>query len=113
MDFPEIADLEIVELRQKIKELEQKLSEAERTLEQNGLVPAKTSEVEQLCIRELERYNELSKKSSLLTEDVKNVEVLVKTLQLARGKAPVEEKKKKKEEKPDIGKLLKLAEQGE
>lgn len=110
MDFPEIADLEVVELRKKVKELEQKLAEADKALQEHGLAPVKPSEAEQICIRELERYNELSKKSSLLTEDVRNVEILVKTLQLARGKVPVEEKKKKKEEKPDIGKLLKLAE---
>lgn len=111
-DFPEIADLEVLELRKKVKELEAKLAERERVLEEHDLLDKKStvSMEEEICVRELERYNMLSKQGGLQTEDVKNVEVLVKTLYLAKGKTPPPETKaKKKQENTDIGKLLALA----
>lgn len=115
-DFPEVADLEVLELRKKVKELEQKLSQYERQLKEAGLLEKAStiSAEESICIAQIDKLKELSDKGvPFQTEDVKNLEVLVKTLQLARGKAPVEEKKaKKKEDKPDIGKLLKIAEEG-
>lgn len=116
-NFPEVADLEVLELRKKVKELEQKLSQYERQLKEAGLLErtSKVSDEEQICIDQIAQLRELSdKKVPFQTEDVKNLEVLVKTLQMARGKAPVEEKKaKKKEDKPDIGKLLKIIEGNE
>jgi hypothetical protein len=112
MDFPEVADLEVLELRKKIKELEAKLAESERLLQENGISKRTTiSPEEQICIDQIGKLKELSDKGiPFQTEDVKNLEVLVKTLQLARGKSlPVEDKKSKKEEKQDLAKLLQIA----
>lgn len=112
-NFPEIADLEVLELRKKVKELEAKLAERERVLEEHDLLDKKSriSDEEAICVAQIAKLRELSDKNiPFQVEDIKNLEVLVKTLQVARGKSlPVEEKKPKKEVKVDIGKLLELA----
>lgn len=113
-DYEKFPDLEIVSLRKQIKELEQKLAQAQAVLREHDLLDAKShiSPEEQVCVAQIAKYKELSDKSvPFQVEDVKNFEILVKTLLAIRGKAaPVEEKKKKKEEKPDVAKLLKIAE---
>lgn len=118
-DYSQFPDLEIVELRKKVRELEQKLAQAQAVLRENDLLDAKVSlnEVEEMCIRELKRYNELSKKGGGLTlEDNKNIDILHKNLLLSRGKSTDQGEskagKKKKESKPDIGELLSIVSGG-
>lgn len=115
-NFPEIADIEVLELRKKVKELQAKLHDYERILHENGLLEkvSQLSDTEIMCTRELQRFNELSAKGGGLTiEDAKIVDILHKNLLMARGK-PVEEDKKKKgknkDDKHDVAKLLQIVE---
>lgn len=108
-NFP---DLEVVDLRRKIQELEQKLSNAEAVLRENDLLDAKSfvSNEEAVAIKQIALIKELSDKGvPLQLEDIKQFEILVKVLLAIRGKAIPEEKTKKKEDKPDIAKLLSIA----
>lgn len=114
MDFPEIEDLEVLKLRKQLQELNVKLQEYERILKENGLLEKITSESDEIriCRQQIAKLAEQSDKGvPLPLEDIKVLEILVKTLQVARGKAPVEvkEKPKKKEEKADVAKLLSIA----
>lgn len=116
INFPELeqsSDLELLRTRKELAEMKVKVARYEEILRENELldsVPV-TSDTESLCVRELQRYNELSaKKVPLSLEDIKVIDLLHKNLLMARGKAVPVEKKTKKEEKVDIGKLLKLAE---
>jgi VIT1/CCC1 family predicted Fe2+/Mn2+ transporter len=115
-DLEKFPDLEILSLRKKIKELEQQLSQAQSVLREYDLLDAKShiSDEEIVLTRQISKMRELSDKNVPFTlEDVKVLEILVKTLLAVRGKAPVEEKRsKKKEEKPDVAKLLKIVEDG-
>lgn len=109
-----IPDLEVLRLRQEVAQLKNQLEAAKKILEENGLEdvsPKLVSDEEIICLKQIELLRVLSDKGLPFTqEEVKNLETLVKTLQMARGKAPiVEEKKKKKETKPDIAKLLSIA----
>lgn len=111
--FPEVSDLELEKLRKDNAELKEKLIRYEEVLKKNNLleVAPTVSDAEQIAIDQIIRLKRVS--DSGLTFDMETVkifEIVVKTLLLARGKAPVEEKKtKKREEKHDIGKLLQLA----
>jgi len=113
MNYEDLPDLEIVSLRKQIKELESKLVQAYAVLRENDLLDEKShiSDVEELCVRELGKFNELSIKGiGLSLEDIRNIDILHKNLLLARGKVVVEDKdKNKKKEKPDIAKLLRIA----
>jgi hypothetical protein len=106
-------DLEIARLSKEITELKEKLIKAEEILKKNNLLDGAPtiSDAEQIAIDQISRLKRIS--DSGLTFDMETVkifEIVVKTLMLARGKAPVEEKKTKKEEKHDVGKLLKMVE---
>ena len=114
MDFPEIEDLEILKLRKELMELKAKLTEYESILNENGLLGKVTTETDEIriCRQQIAKLAEISDKGiPMQLEDIKVLEILVKTLQIAKGKAPVEtkEKPKKKEDKPDVAKLLKIA----
>lgn len=123
-DFPELfdesqqqetSDLELLRTRKEVVELKAKLQKYEQILKDNDLmdgVEPVVSDVEQICVREIQRYNELSQKGAGLTlEDNKILDLLHKNLLLARGKAVAPEAKKtKKEEQKDVATLLKLAE---
>ena len=111
--YEKFPDLEIIELRKRVRELEASLAEAKAVLRDNGLEEAKSvvSDEEAVCIRQIAKYKELSDKNvPFQPDDVKMFETLVKTLLAIRGKviAPVQEKKKKKEEKPELEKLLSI-----
>lgn len=108
-NFP---DLEVLSLRKKVQELEQKLNQAQAVLRENDLLDAKTniSDEEAIAIKQIAQIKELSDKGiPLQLEDIKTFEILVKTLLAIRGKSIPAEKPKKKEEKPDIAKLLSIA----
>lgn len=113
-DFPEIEDLEILKLRKELQELKAKYAEAEQILKDNGLLDKVSTESDEIrvCKTQIAKLAEISDKGiPFQLEDIKVLEILVKTLMLAKGKLPVEtkEKPKKKEEKPDIAKLLSIA----
>jgi hypothetical protein len=113
-NYTEFPDLEIVELRKRIRELESSLSQAQAVLRENDLLDAKAiiSDEESICIRQIAKFKELSDKNiPFQDQDFKNLETLVKTLLAIRGKTIVApaDKKKKKEEKPDVAKLLAIA----
>lgn len=106
-------DLEVLSLRKKVQELEQKLNQAQAVLRENDLLDAKShvSNEEAIAIKQISLIKELSDKGvPLQLEDIKQFEILVKTLLAIRGKAIPDDKAKKKVEKPDIAKLLKFVE---
>jgi hypothetical protein len=113
-DFPEVADLELEKLRQEITTLKEQLVKAEEILKKNNLIEkvSAVSDAEQIALDQISRLKRIS--DSGLTFDIETMkifEIVVKTLMLARGKAPPPEEKKKKEpQNTDIGKLLKIAE---
>lgn len=112
--YESFPDLEILELRKRVRELEAALAQAQAVLRENGLEDAKVtiSEEEQIITRQISKFKELSDKNiPFQNDDFKNLDILVKALLAIRGKqaAPVTEKKKKKEEKPDVAKLLQIA----
>lgn len=112
--FPELTDdLELLKVRKENLELKAKLQAAEKILQENGLLEqvSSQSDEEHILLSQIGKMRELNDKGVPFTiEDVKILEILVKTLAVARGKAPIVEKeKKKKDEKPDIAKLLQLA----
>lgn len=112
-DFP---DLEVVSLRKQVKELESKLAQAQAVLRENDLLDAKSaiiSDEEVIVTAQIAKLRELSDKNiPFQIEDVKVLEILVKCLLAIRGKTVVEEKPKKKEAKPDVSKLLRIAQGG-
>lgn len=110
-DFPEI---ELLNLRKKVRELETKLGQYEQTLKENGLLESLSSKSDLLviCEQQLAKFRELSEKGvPFLMEDSKNFEVIAKVYLAATGKAPEEKKtpKAKKQEEHDVANLLKLA----
>lgn len=110
--YDELPDLEVVSLRRLVKELEAKLAQAQAVLRENDLLDATNAPVsdeESVAVKQIALIKELSDKGiPLQLEDIKQFEILVKTLLAIRGKS-IPEEKKKKEEKPDIAKLLKIA----
>lgn len=111
-DDESFPDLEVVRLRRRIQELEQSLANAQSVLREHDLLDAKShvSDEEEITTKQISKLRELSDKGvPFQIEDVKVLEILVKTLLSIRGKAMPIEKPKKKEEKVDIGKLLKIA----
>jgi hypothetical protein len=109
-------DLEIIELRKRVRELEQQLAQAQAVLRENDLLDEKVSisEEEQIITRQISKFKELSDKNiPFQNDDYKNLDILIKALLAIRGKAvPVVKEKKKKKEKPDLAKLLKIAQEG-
>jgi hypothetical protein len=108
--FPELEDLEVLRLRKELLELKVKLQTYEKMLKDNGLLDKLTqmSDGEIVCHAQIAKLKELSDKGvPFQIEEVKQLEILVKTLQIAQGKAPVVEEKKKKE-KPSAEKVAQL-----
>ena len=114
MDFPELAQLELEKLRKENLELKQKLQGYEAILAENDLLDAvpTISDAELICTQQIAKYRKAVDSGAVLDlNDVKILDLLVKNLMIARGKATPEVKEKKKpHDKLDIGKLLKLAE---
>lgn len=112
MDFPDLKDDELLQLKNKIYELESKIKKYEEILEENDLLdqPKTLSNEELICIAEIDKLKKISDKGALMLEDVKVLDLLVKNLLAIRGKsAPVEEKKKKSGPTP-VADLLKIIE---
>ena len=111
----EIDDLEVLALRKKVSELELQLGQYERILKDNDLLdsPPRITDAELICVSEIAKLKILSDKGMFGADEAKILDTLVKNLLLVQGKAPIEEKKKKKQDKPDIAKLLKIASGGE
>lgn len=112
----EIPDLEVLRLRQEVLQLRNQLEEAQKILEENGLQevgPRFVEPSEVVCVTQIDLLKQISdKKIPFTNEDIKNLEILVKTLLAIRGKSLVavdDGKKKKKNESPDIAKLLSIA----
>jgi len=110
--FPEVSDLEVERLRQEISQLKEELLKAQSLLKENGLIDkvTKVSDAEQIAIDQLSRLKYVS--DSGLSFDIETTKIyseMVKTLMLARGKTPVEEKKKEKHEKIPTATLLNIA----
>lgn len=112
--YESFPDLEILELRKRVRELESQLAQAQAVLRENDLLDEKVSisAEEQVCIAQIAKFKELTdNKIPFQPDDVKMFETFVKTLLSIRGK-PVPTsttKKKKKEDKPDVAKLLAIA----
>ena len=117
LKFPELTgtihDMENKKLRTENLELRTKVQKYEKILQDNGLLEklSQISDEESILVTQIAKLKEVNDKGiPFQIEDIKCLEILVKTLQIARGKVPViEEKKKKPAEKIDIGKLLKIA----
>lgn len=116
-NFDTFPDLEVLSLRRKVQELEAKLEQAQAVLREHDLLDAKAniSDEEIITTKQIAKLRELSDKNiPFQLEDVKVLEILVKTLLSIRGKSvPVEQKTRKKEAAPDIAKLLKIAQGSE
>ena len=117
LEFPELAeseDLALLRARKEITELKAKLAVYEDILKENDLLdsaPA-VSDEQRICLDQISKMKEISDKGPLMIEDIKALEILVKTLTLARGKAmpEIKEKKGKKDSTTDVATLLKIAE---
>lgn len=110
--YDQFPDLEVVALREKLQQLEVKLAQAQAVLRDHDLLDHKAniSDEELIITKQIGKLRELSDKNiPLQLEDIKILEILVKTLLAIRGKAVPVEKDKKKDAKPDIAKLLKIA----
>jgi hypothetical protein len=110
--FADLDELEIQKLTQEMSTLKYKLAQYEEILKANGLLenPPTITDAEQIAIDQISRLKRVSDEGlSFDTETAKNYETFVKTLMLAKGKAPVEEKKVKKAQSKDVGTLLKIA----
>ena len=111
--FPEISSMEVEKLRQEVSQLKEELLKAQTLLKENGLIDklSKVSDAEQIAIDQLSRLKHIS--DSGLSFDIETTKIyseMVKTLMLARGKAVVEEPKKRvKEEKIPTATLLNIA----
>ena len=107
-----LPDFEVVRLRGEVAALKRQLDEANSVLEENGLTEAKPKEVtphEKICHQQIAKLAELSNKGlPFAIEDIKSLEILVKTLLAIQGKSvPVDEKKPlKKKDAPKVADLL-------
>lgn len=116
--FADIDELEEQKLRLEVSKLRNQIIIYEELLKANGLLESVplTSEAEVVAVDQISRLKHISDSGlSFDMETTKIFETMVKTLMLAKGKAPVEEKKEKKAKvnTSDIGKLLKIAERKE
>lgn len=91
-DYPEVQDTE--------SDLRIKLAKYEQILIENDLLELvnKISDAEAICIREIQKLNELSATSGLDIEDAKIFDILHKNLVLAREKSGSRKKGKKEKE---------------
>jgi hypothetical protein len=111
--FPELSDLAETKLRKENLELRTKLQTYEKLLQENGLLErlSQISDSETICHQQIGKLRELSDKGiPFQLEEIKQLEILVKTLLMAQGKAPVVEAPKKKTEKANVATLLQIAE---
>lgn len=112
-EYEEIKDLEVLELRKKVKELEAKLLNYEQILKDNDLLEQMSveSDTQRICRMQIGKLRELSDKGVPFTmEETKILEVLVKTMMTDKGKIiPEAEKKGKgKNHKIDVDNLLSI-----
>lgn len=110
-----LPDLEVLRLRQELVEARKQLEAAQAVLEENGLSDAKPKEMtphEKICHQQISKLAELSNKGIPFTiEDIKALEILVKTLLAIQGKGISEEvvnAKKKKNKAPSVADLLSI-----
>lgn len=113
-DYSAYPDIEVLTLRKKVKELEEKILAYEATLREHELSDkiSTVSTEELICVREISKLDELSRKQGLMLEDTKIFDTLVKALHLIRSGKEVKEdksKNKKNQEKIDVAKLLHIA----
>jgi hypothetical protein len=110
-EFPEIADLEIIGLRQKVRELEAENAKFKQILKDHRLLDGvqAITDAEIIAVSGLLHLKEIQKRGPLQLEDIKIYDLLHKNVLLAQGKKLPEEKEKKKDKQPDIGKLLEMA----
>lgn len=101
----ELPDLEVVRLRQENALLKKQLDSARELLKEHGLedvVPKNIEPAELICIKQIGLLQQISDKGlPFATEDVKNLETLVKTLLAIRGKSPLEAEKPKAKKNPE------------
>jgi hypothetical protein len=112
MSFPELDSLEIEKLKKQVRELQLQISKYKALLQENEIDAEESNTIsneELICVAEIAKLKEISDKSGLMIEDVKILDILVKTLLSIRGKAPEPEKKQKKGVK-SIGELLSIVE---
>lgn len=113
----ELPDLEVLKLRKENAELKLKLEQAHEVLKENGIeevIPKVLSDEEEICIKQISILKQLSDKGlPFAIEDVKNLEILVRTLLAIRGKVPIEDssKNKKKKESHKVADLLAIVKQ--
>lgn len=114
MSFPELDNLEIESLKKNLRDLNLQLAKYKALLQENEIdieeSPTMSNE-ELICISEIAKLKDISDKAGLMIEDVKILEILVKTLLSIRGKSPEPEKKIKKGAK-SVGELLSIVAQG-
>lgn len=107
-----LPDLEVLRLRSEVATLKKQLDEANKVLEENDLAESKPKAIsseETICIEQIELLSQLSAKGMpFQMEDIKSLEILVKTLLAIRGKTPMVEdsSKKKKKEPTKVADLL-------
>jgi hypothetical protein len=109
-NYPELDNLEIERLKKRISELEIELTKARSILEENDLADElpTISDAEAICINEIHKLKIASDNGILTLEDVKILDILVKNLMIARGKAIPEEKGSKKKGAKSVAELLSI-----
>jgi hypothetical protein len=111
-EFPEIADLEIIGLRQKVRELEAENAKFKQILKDHRLLDGvqAITDAEIIAVSGLLHLKEIQKRGPLQLEDIKIYDLLHKNILMAQGKkVPEEKEKKSKDKQPDVGNLLKMA----
>lgn len=115
LKFPEIGnDITETKLRKENLELRTKLQAYEKLLQENGLLErlSQLSDSEIVCHQQIAKLKEISDKGiPFQIEDIKSLEILVKTLHVAQGKTPIVEMKKPKQNgSPEhVANLLQIA----
>lgn len=107
-----IPDLEVLKLRKENLALKRQLEEAQAILEENGLsevAPKEIQPAEIICHQQIAKLAELSNKGLPFSmEEVKELEILVKTLLALQGKTVAEEKKPRKKDQNSVAELLSI-----
>jgi hypothetical protein len=107
MSIKDYPDLQII--KEDESDLRIKLAKYEQILIENDLLELvnKISDAEAICIREIQKLNQLSATSGLTIEDAKVFDILHKNLVLARERAGTR-KKGKKEKEVSVAELLSI-----
>lgn len=105
-DYPELKEVSKTDTE---SDLRIKLAKYEQILIENDLLELvdRVSDAEAICIRELQKLNELSAQRGLSIEDAKIFDILHKNLVLAREKQG-SRKKGKKEKEVSVAELLSI-----